>query len=258
MKPATGLLAIVLTSAMAMHAFADGAESQTLETVDHGHPGANYQPFDAAGSAPRVPLPSTVARPAATLRTGPAASAASNGPSRGNPAHAPGPDRSIERRKAAPVRTAGSAAGDAADTPYLPGMKITGPAVVLDGHSLAINGHAVRLHGVEAPGLGQTCMSASRTTWPCGTKARDRLEKIAGGEQVVCTVIQQAGDGAAALCAVRGIADIGTFLVTEGLAVPNGHAGGKYAAAAGTARAAGAGLWGGRFEAPWAWRLRNQ
>lgn len=130
-------------------------------------------------------------------------------------------------------------------------------AEVLDGHSMAIDGHAVRLHGAEAPGFLQACQTGSGTAWPCGRKAMERLTALAGGKKVDCTVAASAGNGAASFCSVRGIRDLGHLMVQEGLAVPNGHAGKMYDRPAEAAKAGKAGLWGGRFEAPWTWRRGN-
>ena len=227
--------------------FASSAMAQS------GPNGPTYGPFEG-GKPPSVslpaPAPQTVVKtvapgvsPEPEIATSSARAAATG-------------ETAPDTTKPAVPKPAGPAA--AARTPsYAPGTRISGVAEVLDGHSMSIDGHAVRLHGAEAPGLLQTCQTASGTAWPCGKKAMERLTALAGGKKVDCTVTASAGTGAAALCAVRGIPDLGLFIVTEGFAVPNGHDKGNYSRAFEAARATKAGLWTGKFEAPWTWRRAN-
>lgn len=210
-----------------------------------------YAPFNA-GKAPAVSLPQTA--PTTVVKTvGPGAT---NPPEVTSTPETPRPKQTAE----APARNVPKPVTPPAtsnELRYVPGTRISGVASVVDGHSLTVEGHAVRLHGAETPGLRQSCQTKSGTTWPCGMKAKDRLAALADGKKVNCTVVEQVGNGAAAYCSVRGIADLGQFLVREGLAVPNGHAGQKYTASAEAAKAVQAGIWTGRFEAPWTWRRNN-
>jgi endonuclease YncB( thermonuclease family) len=45
---------------------------------------------------------------------------------------------------------------------------IVGVASVIDGDTLDIHGRRVRLHGIDAPESGQSCLSAAERKWRCG------------------------------------------------------------------------------------------
>ncbi len=62
---------------------------------------------------------------------------------------------------------------------------ITGKARVIDGHTFEVAGRRVRLHGVHAPALDQTCRWPGRTI-DCGTLARLALIDLTTGTDVVC------------------------------------------------------------------------
>lgn len=213
---------------------AASAETVVLDRGIHGP-----APFDGAGRPPSVRLPKSA--PAAAT----APSTVDAGP------------RSAPSAKPPKPRTSTVPAVRSSKVVYSAGMSISGTAKVLDGQSMAIDGKSVRLDGIEAPGLSQTCRTALGTDWPCGQKSFMRLADLADGKKVSCSVTEQAGEGAAATCSVRGIADLGQFLAGEGLAVPNGHDRGRYSTAASAARASKSGVWGGTFEAPWVWRRKN-
>jgi len=152
--------------------------------------------------------------------------------------------------------SSGAAAVPTASQPqrYVKGMTFSGRGKAYDGHSLVVDGHAVRLDGADAPGLVQTCQTHASVAWRCGESAYRRLSSLVDGKKVTCRVEEQVGEGAAAVCSVQGVRDLAEALVREGLAVPNGHDEGRYAASAQAARNSRSGMWVGSFQAPWLWR----
>lgn len=218
-----------------------------------------FAPFDAAGSPPAIDLPQTAGVPIPAMPQAKASTSSSAKPENTIvPVQAaPPPEKSAAPVASRPTATPTIPAS--AGTPrYTPGMSISGKASVVDGSVLVVGGNAIRLDGVDAPGLGQDCMTAEGLPWRCGATAKRTLAAVAEGERVACSVTEQSGDGAAAACSVRGIPDLARFMVESGFAVPNAHGRSRYESVAASARASRSGLWTGTFEAPWTWRLRHR
>lgn len=64
--------------------------------------------------------------------------------------------------------------------------EISGPATVHDGDTIKIDGQSVRLFGIDAPELRQTCRYMDGEI-PCGQMARDALSRIIENRPVTCT-----------------------------------------------------------------------
>nr|WP_281493848.1 thermonuclease family protein [Ancylobacter koreensis] len=130
---------------------------------------------------------------------------------------------------------------------------MTGSVRVADGDSLEVGGERVRLDGLDAPELHQSCGAVSKM-WPCGERARAVLREIVEAGAVSCRPVDEDRYGrAVAVCTVDG-ADIGARLVGQGWAVATGLA---YRAEERAARAAGRGIWSGPFDMPADWRAKH-
>jgi endonuclease YncB( thermonuclease family) len=123
-----------------------------------------------------------------------------------------------------------------------------GGARVIDGDTIELAGRRLRLVGIDAPELGQTCERAGQT-YRCGEAARDGLrELVAPG--LSCRISgQDRYRRDLATCEADG-EDPGRVLVARGLAV----AFGRYESEEREARRRGVGLWAGSFERPSEWR----
>lgn len=139
---------------------------------------------------------------------------------------------------------------------YPAGTVLEGVASVYDGQNIVLEGAPIRLEGAEAPALAQQCMTRKGLVWNCGGRAAERMRELVSSNKVRCVVTEPIGAGAAAICSVRGVSDIGATLISEGLAVSNGHDKGRYAMHQSMARSTSRGMWIGPFEAPWTWRSR--
>jgi len=127
---------------------------------------------------------------------------------------------------------------------------LSGNASVSDGDSLRFGRERVRLIGMDAPELDQTCTYANGQSWPCGEAARQRLVSLLADGELECTFEKRDRyDRALAVCRVDGV-DIGAILVSEGLAVSYNDYGGQEAGA----RAQKIGMWAGDFITPRNWR----
>jgi endonuclease YncB( thermonuclease family) len=138
------------------------------------------------------------------------------------------------------------------------GAPLTGRARAVDGDSLDIAGERVRMLGIDAPELHQTCTDAAGDDYPCGREAARALAAIVAGRTVTCTPLDHDRyDRDVVRCAADG-RDLGEAMVRAGHAVELPRfSGGAYTAAEREARNARRGLWAGRFEEPATWRRRH-
>lgn len=119
-----------------------------------------------------------------------------------------------------------------------------------DGDSMIIGHQRVRILGIDAPELDQTCATADGSSWPCGQVAKQRLSQLLRAPDFQClSDARDKYDRALATCEANGD-DIGAILVAEGLAVsyndyPNEEA---------RAHASRVGIWQGDFISPRNWR----
>jgi len=131
-------------------------------------------------------------------------------------------------------------------------------AAVIDGDSLRAGDMDVRLIGIDAPELGQTCRDRDDREWPCGRAAREHLRTLVARGEISCTAYgYDRYRRALAICSAGGIADLGAAMVRAGYALDNDPYTKRYAAAQSLARAERRGLWGGIFDHPADWRAQK-
>jgi endonuclease YncB( thermonuclease family) len=137
----------------------------------------------------------------------------------------------------------------------LPPATHVGQARVIDGDSLEIDGARIRLIGIDAPELGQSCRGADGVVFACGQAARDALQGFIAAQPVSCREIRaDRYRRALARCSVGG-ADLAAWMVSRGWAAAYaGRDGDAWRATEDTARQTRAGLWAGGFERPEEWR----
>lgn len=138
-----------------------------------------------------------------------------------------------------------------------PPQPLDGIAVVLEGDRLNVNGLPVRLYGIDAPDLGQTCQSRLGRSYDCGSVARDMLERLVGSEPVQCSIYSiLANDDQVGTCSVGG-RDLAAAMVYLGWAFPVRSLASRYESLESRAQSARSGMWSGRAERPWIWRRRQ-
>jgi endonuclease YncB( thermonuclease family) len=128
---------------------------------------------------------------------------------------------------------------------------------VVDGDTLVVEGQPMRLFGVDAFELAQTCLDHTGEPWHCGVAAKAALAELVQDQAIACTVVDDSTDDAyIARCTVRDEVDLGGYLVRAGLALADRDVADDYVPLEQSARAAAAGAWGGTFVEPWVWRQR--
>lgn len=134
---------------------------------------------------------------------------------------------------------------------------VTGRASIISADTLGVEGQEIRLLGIDAPEIGQSCWDASSLPWPCGQRAALALTAKVGDAIVECKGIRR--DRSARLIAVCRAREtnLNSWLVAEGWALAYRSQSLAYVQAEEVAREQAKGLWVGAFEPPWVWRTKN-
>jgi len=131
---------------------------------------------------------------------------------------------------------------------------ITGQARVVDGDTLDVGPTRVRLEGIDAPELAQTCRTAAGESWDCGKVSAAFLRSLVQHKDLAC---DRTGSDVyhrtLALCVEDGI-DINEAMVRAGMAWAFVKYSRAYVDVEADARARKAGVWQGPAEAPWDFR----
>lgn len=128
----------------------------------------------------------------------------------------------------------------------------SGPATAVDGDTMEVQGERIRLEGIDAPELDQTCLRNGKEI-ACGVIARAALLDLITGVDVVCEVRGEAVGGVMpAYCTADGF-NIGGNMVYTGWALPAPDWT-AYDAIRDGAVEDRRGLWATEFTEPWVWR----
>ena len=114
---------------------------------------------------------------------------------------------------------------------------------VIDGDGLRLDGVSVRLWGIDAPELRQTCQQ-SGNLYPCGERARDALQAALRDSVPRCERVSGDRYGRTVARCFVGDDDLAAIMVRQGWAVdyPR-YSKGAYASEQDAASDAGRGLW---------------
>lgn len=137
---------------------------------------------------------------------------------------------------------------------YFVAGKNTGQVFVIDGDSLRIDGRDIRLMGIDAPELDQTCRLKSGRPYACGRKARRFLRKLVAGKVLKCKNIDIDRYGRDLAICRAGETEINRAMIEAGWAVAFLDFSFAYARSEARARKARKGIWAGDFDEPQDWR----
>jgi len=125
---------------------------------------------------------------------------------------------------------------------------------VVDGDTIEVDGQVLRLYGIDAPELGQTCLDKSKR-WRCGLQAALELRGLLSiWGNVTCSPIRSNAEGSRAICHNPQYDDPAEVLLARGLAVALSDSIPAYKRAEIQAKNAKLGIWRGEFVAPSQWR----
>jgi endonuclease YncB( thermonuclease family) len=135
---------------------------------------------------------------------------------------------------------------------------ISGTVEVSDGDSWRIGDRRLRLHGIDAPEMAQTCTRPSGQVWACGAWSTGAARRQFQGRQADCEVRAFDHYGRSVVrCRVGGV-DAGAVLVTSGAAFAYPEYSADYVAAERHAAAARRGLHGSWTEKPSVYRSQRR
>ena len=135
---------------------------------------------------------------------------------------------------------------------------ITGEGQVIDGDSLIVNGTEIRLWGIDAVELHQSCDLHGQLS-RCGQSAKIALAEIITGVPLTCTVRDTDRYGrTVAECFLSGDrtgkTSLSGLMVEHGWAMAYRRYAKQYIPHETRARAQQRGIWASRFVPPWNWR----
>jgi endonuclease YncB( thermonuclease family) len=144
---------------------------------------------------------------------------------------------------------------------FAAGMAVAGPdgrIAVVDGDTIRVGGETVRLFGVDAPELDQTCRRPGGEVWRCGDWARGEVRRIFDGRRASCDPVDVDQYGrTVAICSVDGY-DVGGTLVANGYARAYLRYSDLYLETEKAAVVAGRGIFGSDMAAPEDYRAASR
>ena len=90
---------------------------------------------------------------------------------------------------------------------------------VIDGDTLVVDGVTVRIRGIDAPELRQTCRDNSGVIYLCGQAATKALKELVRGKGVSCTPRDRDRYGRSVAQCYVGDLDLGRAMVQAGWAI---------------------------------------
>lgn len=130
------------------------------------------------------------------------------------------------------------------------GDALRGMPRVIDGNTIELAGQRLRLHGIDAPELGQVCELRGKP-YDCGEISRAALLDLTAGTPILCRPIES--ESGTAYCFAEDY-DLSSGMVYTGWALADREVTDRYVETEAGARDGKRGLWRGRFVAPWDWR----
>lgn len=133
---------------------------------------------------------------------------------------------------------------------------LTGTATATDGDSLVVGSQRVRLFGIDAPELDQTC-ATDGNAWQCGADAKQQLHELVTGQRVDCQITGTDQYGRSLGRCSTEFLQLNEAIVELGWAVAYREYSQDYVEAEERAKLRKAGIWNSTFTMPSSHRLAN-
>ena len=131
---------------------------------------------------------------------------------------------------------------------------IEGVSKVVKGDTITLNGRVVKLFGVAAPDISQTCADSQGRGYRCGQQSISWLSGWLADNLLKCHILNEDNRGVLTGVCMLGQYDIGAAIVNAGWAVADMRQTQIYAAYQNQASQNRRGLWQGKFYMPWDWQ----
>ena len=131
---------------------------------------------------------------------------------------------------------------------------IEGVSRVLTGDVLSLRGRTVKLFGVAAPEISQTCADEQGRGYRCGQQSMAWLSNWLADNPLRCHILGEDKKGILTGVCMLGQYDIGAAIVNAGWAVADTRQTQIYLAYQNQASQNRRGLWQGKFYTPWDWQ----
>lgn len=129
--------------------------------------------------------------------------------------------------------------------------------LVVDGDTLRFDGEKVRLWGIDAPELRQTCMRHGME-YGCGQEAKAALARLVGDAMISCTPVDKDKYGRTVGRCVANGHDIAAEMVSQGWALDQTqYSKGAYAMMQIQAQVRKKGVWAGPVDPAWRARVNQ-
>ena len=128
---------------------------------------------------------------------------------------------------------------------------------IIDGDTIVLNGEKIRLRGMDAPEMKQSCRNSDWKKIQCGEIAKGKLIEMIGDNKVICDI-----KGKDRYKRKLGYCYVGTLnlnqeMVKRGYAVSYSKYDTNFVADERVAREKKLGFWAGKFENPEKWRRKQ-
>ena len=134
---------------------------------------------------------------------------------------------------------------------------IRGQAKIIDGDTVHIGKNKIRLHGIDAPEINQTCIIDGEL-WNCGIESKMALKKLISKKEINCEILDvDRYKRYVSECLVNNI-NINKYMVQSGWAIAYRYYSIKFVEDEEIAKKQKLGIWKGTFIEPYLFRKKNK
>ena len=134
---------------------------------------------------------------------------------------------------------------------------IKGRATIIDGDTIRIGKNKIRLYGIDAPEINQTC-TINKIIWECGLDSSQALENMISEKEVQCEIVDiDRYKRFVAKCFVKNI-NLNQYMVQNGWAVAYRYYSDDFIKNEEIAKKNKAGIWQGKFLDPYLFRKQQK